>query len=171
MRPATRVVAQQPARRQTYQQSVKRLENRLKHAPVRSRRHFMAWALGVWALRCGTARAAGNALDGRVFIADAGERGKAADEKDDVITFANGTFHSSICDQWGYGKGEVRLIAGADELRFEVETVSEKDGRLKWQGRVTGDSIEGTFIHYRKPSFFRPNPDPVEHWFKGKPKI
>ena len=71
MRPATRVVAQQPARRQTYQQSVKRLENRLKHAPVRSRRHFMAWALGVWALRCGTARAAGNALDGRVFIADA----------------------------------------------------------------------------------------------------
>ena len=75
----------------------------------------MAWTLGVWAIQCGAARAAGSALDGRVFIADAGERGKAADEKDDVITFANGTFHSSICDQWGYGKGEVRLIAAADQ--------------------------------------------------------
>ena len=50
----------------------------------------------------------------------------------------------------------------------QVRPVSEKDGRLKWQGRVSGDSIEGTFIHYRKPSFFRRNPDPVEHWFKGK---
>ncbi len=29
------------------------------------------------------------ALDGRVFVADAGEKGKAADEKNDVITFAD----------------------------------------------------------------------------------
>ena len=51
-----------------------------------------------------------------------------------------------------------------------METVSEKDGRLQWKGTVQGDSISGTFIHLRKPSFFRPNPEPVEHWFKGKVK-
>ena len=142
----------------------------MKHHLTYSRRRLMAWTLGVWAIQCGVARAAGSALDGRVFIADAGERGKAADEKDDVITFANGSFHSSVCDKWGFGKGEVRMIGGADEMRFEAETVSEKDGRLKWQGRVIGDTIEGTFIHYRKPSFLRPNPEPIEHWFKGKLK-
>ena len=131
----------------------------------------MFLAIGAWATQGGTASAAGNALDGRVFVADAGELGKAADEKDDVITFANGTFHSSVCDQWGYNKGEVVVVGGGDTLSFEVETVSEKDGRLKWRGRITGDTIEGTFTHYRKPSFFRPNPDPIEHWFKGKQRI
>lgn len=109
-------------------------------------------------------------LDGKVFVADAGEKGKTADEKDDVITFANGTFHSSICDQWGYSKGVYRTTASGGEISFDVETVSEKDGRLKWTGRIKGDVIEGTFVHFRKPGFFRPNPDPVEHWFLGRAK-
>ena len=29
-------------------------------------------------------------LDGKVFVADAGEKGKAADEKGDIITFKDG---------------------------------------------------------------------------------
>ena len=107
-------------------------------------------------------------LDGKVFVADAGEIGKPADEKDDVITFANGTFHSSICDQWGYGKGTYRATLSGDEISFEVETVSEKDGRLQWKGRIKGEVIQGSFTHFRKPGFFRPNPDPIEHWFKGR---
>ena len=118
----------------------------------------------------GGALAAPGPLDGKVFIADAGVTGKAADEEDDVITFANGTFHSSICDQWGYNKGEYTESGAGDALSFEVETVSEKDGRLRWKGVIKGDAIEGSFIHLRKPSFFRPNRDPVEHWFKGKVK-
>jgi hypothetical protein len=40
-------------------------------------------------------------LDGKVFIADTGEKGKPADEKKDAITFQDGLFHSSACDQWG----------------------------------------------------------------------
>ena len=125
---------------------------------------------GALANHPGLTQAAAGPLDGKVFVADAGERGKAADEKGDVITFANGTFHSSICDQWGYSKGEYQANQGGDAMSFEVETVSEKDGRLQWKGTVQGDSISGTFIHLRKPSFFRPNPEPVEHWFKGKVK-
>ena len=47
-------------------------------------------------------------LEGKVFVAEAGEKGKAADEKNDVITFKDGKFHSSACDQYGYGKADYK---------------------------------------------------------------
>jgi hypothetical protein len=109
-------------------------------------------------------------LDGRAFVADAGEKGKAADEKGDVITFQGGRFHSSACDQFGYGKGAYRAAASGGAIAFESETTSEKDGRLVWRGTVRGDAIEGTFTHYRKGWLLNPNPEPVEHWFKGRAK-
>ena len=109
-------------------------------------------------------------LDGRVFVADAGEKGKAADEKADVITLKDGKFHSSSCDQYGYGKADYKATAQGGAIVFEVETKSEKDGRLVWKGSVTGDQIEGNFTHYRKGGFFNANPAPIEHWFKGKAK-
>ena len=114
------------------------------------------------------AQAAG--LEGKVFIADAGPKGKPADEKGDVITFSGGTFHSSVCDQWGYNKGTVAATQEGDVIRFETETRSDSDGRLVWRGVVTGSVIEGTFVHYRKPAWYRPNPEPLEHWFKGVAK-
>ena len=114
------------------------------------------------------AHAQSSLLDAKVFVANAGEKGKAADEKGDVITFHNGTFHSSMCDQWGYGKGNYTAIAEGDAVQFETETTSEKDGRLAWHGMVKGDTIEGVFTHYRKPKWYNKNPAPIEHWFKGK---
>ena len=111
-----------------------------------------------------------SSLDGKVFVADAGEKGKAADEKADVITFKDGKFHSSSCDQYGYSKGIYKTSAEGDAIHFEVETQSDKDGRLVWKGIVRGDQIEGNFTHFRKGGFFNANPAPVEHWFKGKVK-
>lgn len=110
------------------------------------------------------------ALDGRVFVADAGEKGKPADEKNDVITFAEGKLHSSACDQYGFGKGAYRATSAGEAVSFEAETQSEKDGRLVWKGTVRGTDIEGTFVHYRKGWMLNPNPEPVEHWFKGRIK-
>jgi hypothetical protein len=109
-------------------------------------------------------------LDGRTFIGDAGEKGKPADEKGDLITFAEGKFHSSSCDQYGYSKGAYKATQVGDAIQFETETTSDKDGRLVWKGTVRGSEIEGTFVHYRKGWLLNPNPDPIEHWFKGKAK-
>jgi len=106
-------------------------------------------------------------LDGKVFVAEAGEKGKAADERGDLISFASGTFHSSACDKYGFQKADYR---SADGKAFDAETTSEKDGRIVWKGVVQGDSIEGTFVHYPKAWLLNPNPAPVEHWFKGKAK-
>ena len=107
------------------------------------------------------------ALDGKVFVADAGEKGKAADERGDLLTFAGGTFHSSACDKYGFQKAAYH---SADGKTFDAETLSEKDGRIVWKGTVQGDTIEGTFVHYPKGWLLNPNPAPVEHWFKGKAK-
>ena len=126
----------------------------------------LALMAGAFALPLTQARAA--ALDGKSFLADAGIKGKVADEKGDIITFSDGKFHSSVCDQYGYSKADYKSVAQGDAVAFETETQSEKDGRLVWKGTVRGDVIEGTFIHYRKGGLLNSNPDPEEHWFKGK---
>jgi hypothetical protein len=110
------------------------------------------------------------ALDGKTFVAELGEKGKPAHEKADVISFKDGKFHSSSCDKYGYNLGAYTVAVSGDATTFDVETVSEADGKLKWQGVVNGDTVEGSYIHYPKPGFFRRNPAPVENWFKGKLK-
>jgi len=115
------------------------------------------------------AAAAPGPLDGKAFVGEAGEKGKPADEKD-TITFADGKFHSSACDQWGFNKGEYSVKTEGDATVFEAETVSDKEGRLKWTGTLKGGVLEGSFTHYRKPAWYRPNPEPIEHWFKAVAK-
>ena len=109
-------------------------------------------------------------LDGRTFVADGGEKGKPADELGEVLTFANGQFHSSACDKYGYGKGEYKATKVGDTIQWEAVTMSEKYGRNVWKGTIRGTEVEGTFVHHQKGWLLNPNPDPVEHWFKGKAK-
>ncbi|MGB8337295.1 MAG: hypothetical protein WCD07_09995 [Burkholderiales bacterium] len=109
-------------------------------------------------------------LDGKTFAAELGEKGKQAHVTADVITFKDGKFHSSSCDKYGYNQGTYTVAASGDATTFDVETVSESDGKLKWHGVVKGTEIEGSYTHYPKPGFFRRNPAPVESWFKGKLK-
>ena len=112
--------------------------------------------------------AAQGALDGRRFDTQAGMTGKPAHIAKDILSFTDGKFHSSDCDQYGYDRGAYRASADGGAVTFEVETRSEQYGRNVWKGVVRGDTVEGTMVFYRKPTFFRPNPEPLEHWFKGK---
>ncbi len=116
------------------------------------------------------AAAAAGLLDGKRFVAEAGPLGKPADEKNDIITFADGRFHSSQCDQWGFDKAEYKATRDGDAISFEATTWSEKHGRLHWRGTLVGGTLEGRFTHYRKPSWWRPDPQPIEHWFKAVAK-
>ncbi|MGH8681897.1 MAG: hypothetical protein ACREVS_08580 [Burkholderiales bacterium] len=109
-------------------------------------------------------------LDGKVFVVDSGPKGKPADEKDDVLTFRDGRFHSSSCDKYGFGTGAYDATTHGAAVVFTTETTSEKDGRLAWTGRIEGGAIEGTVVHYRKPWLLNPSPEPRELWFKGRIK-
>ena len=137
---------------------------------MRNPRFIACAALALAAFAAPPAFAQANLLDGRVFIADTGIKGKAADEKDDVLTFAGGKFHSSACDKYGYDKGEYKATKVGDAVEFEAVTLSEKYGRNVWKGTIRGGEIEGTFFFHPKPGFFNKNPAPEEHWFKGKAK-
>jgi hypothetical protein len=114
-----------------------------------------------------TLHAQADLLDGKVYTVAEGDAGKPAN-LDNVFTFSDGKFHSKACDEWGYGKGDVKAVRDGDAIRFEAETRSEQYGtRQVWKGTVKGGTIEGTKTLYKKPSFFRSNPEPSEGWFKG----
>ena len=100
------------------------------------------------------------ALDGKVFVTDIGFKGKDAHEKGEILTFKDGKFHSSNCDQYGYNQGDYKTATQGDGTTFETETQSEKYGRLAWKGTVRGSQIEGTFTMFPKPVFFDRNPAP-----------
>jgi len=129
------------------------------------------WArtgVAIAALALATGALAQGMLDGQRFVGDLGEKGKAADERNDTITFVGGQFHSAACDKWNFAKSSYKATKVGDAIAFEAETVSETDGRMAWRGTVRGDALDGTFVHYRKPAWYRPNPEPVEHWVKAK---
>ena len=113
--------------------------------------------------------AAASLLDNKTFVADTGPKGKPAEEKGDVLTFRDGQFHSSLCDQYGYTKAPYQARSEDNAIVFETETNSEKDGRLVWRGTARGNDVEGTILHYKKGVFGISNA-PNEMWFKGKLK-
>jgi hypothetical protein len=137
---------------------------------MRNSRLIAGAALVVAACAPLLALAQASLLEGHAFVADAGLKGKPADEKGDVLTFSAGKFHSSACDQYGYDKGDYKAAKVGDAVEFEAVTLSEKYGRNVWKGTVRGGEIEGTFVFHPKPGFFNKNPAPEEHWFKGKAK-
>lgn len=114
------------------------------------------------------AAAAQGLLDGRRFDTQAGFTGKAAHIPKDILSFADGKFHSSDCDQYGYNRGDYRSTREGDAITFETETMSEQYGRNTWKGTIRGDTIEGVMVFHRKPTWWRSNPEPLEHWFKGR---
>ena len=116
-------------------------------------------------------RAQGNAqamLEGRRFDTTAGMAGKSAHVPSDILSFQAGLFHSSDCDQYNYGKGKYTARSEGDAIHFAAETESPTYGRNVWKGVVRGSAIEGEFTFYRKPTWLRPNPEPLPHWFNGK---
>lgn len=127
---------------------------------------LMALALAVASLPT-LSQAQADLLDGKAFAVTEGPAGKPS-ERDNVLSFAEGKFHSRACDEWGYDKGVVKATREGDAIVFETETRSEKYGtRQTWKGTIRGDTIEGTRLMYGKPWFLNPNPSPKEGWFKG----
>jgi hypothetical protein len=106
----------------------------------------------------GLVRAAEHALDGRAFDVQYGERGKAALAKD-TLTFRDGRFHSSACDDYGFGTAV--YVTTSDAKKFTVETSSKTEGRIRWQGSLTKDGVEGLFV------WTKPGQAPIEYWWKG----
>jgi len=109
------------------------------------------------------------ALDGKTFVVETGEKGKSGGGKDTLI-FKDGNFHSTGCDQYGFGDGAYTSSVKGDSIQFEAVTTSPTKGKMTWTGTVTGDKIEGTYVWIDASHWYKPNPKPLEKWAKGELK-
>lgn len=76
-------------------------------------------------------------LDGKSFFGTFVQKGKTTGDAD-TLTFSAGRFHSSACDQYGYGDGTYQARAEGDAIHFDAETKSPRYGKLVWSGSVRG---------------------------------
>ena len=99
-------------------------------------------------------------LDGQRFAGETGEMGQEKGDPEEFV-FQNGEFDPLACHQYGFSAAPYEARAAADGVHFTAETVSAKEGRMKWSGTVLGDRIEGTVVWEKEGQA------PIEYWFKG----
>ena len=109
------------------------------------------------------AQKAKGALDGKTFAVETAEKGKDKGEKDSVV-FKDGKFRSAGCDQYGFADAPYTTTKAGDATKFEAETTSAKEGKIKWTGTVKGDAIEGSYV------WTKPGQKAIEYWFKSAVK-
>jgi hypothetical protein len=107
-----------------------------------------------------------NLLDGKTFVAQSGEKGKKASNKDTIV-FRDGRFLSEGCIQWGFGDAAYEAGIEGDGIRFQTRTVSPTHGAMVWNGLVKGDTIEATSIWTRDRWYWKIK---REYWYRGESK-
>jgi hypothetical protein len=120
-------------------------------------------ALTLFAAASAHAQKPKGALDGKTFAVETAEKGKATGEKDSLV-FKDGKFRSPGCDQYGFGEAPYTTAKAGDATKFDAETSSVKEGKIKWTGTVKGDAIEGSYL------WTKPGQKPIEYWFKSAKK-
>jgi hypothetical protein len=103
------------------------------------------------------------ALDGKTFAGVMGEAGKDKGDGDELI-FKDGKFSSEACEKYGFGDAPYTATVSGDTTTFEADTVSAKEGKMKWTGTLTGDELTGTTVWTKEGQA------PVEYWFKTELK-
>ena len=107
-----------------------------------------------------------NLLDGMTFVAQSGEKGKKASNKDTIV-FRDGRFISEGCTPWGFGDAAYKAGIEGAGIRFHAQTVSPTHGTMLWDGLVRGDAIEATSIWTRDRWYWKMK---KEYWYRGQLK-
>ena len=115
------------------------------------------------AKRVEVASAASGVLDGKKFVGPTGEKGKKV-HHEDVLSFSDGTFTSSMCFQYGFKGGPYTATVEGDSIHFQAETVSPTHGKMEWEGTLKGGTLNVDYTWTKERwlwTTFR------EYWFKG----
>ncbi|PWT90299.1 MAG: hypothetical protein C5B54_07420 [Acidobacteria bacterium] len=112
---------------------------------------------------CALVYAAAASLDGKTFEGKTGEKGKT-EAHDDSLMFADGKFHSSACDQYGFTPVAYKASQKNGVTTFTAEASSEKEGKINWKGTIKGDDCDATLV------WKKAGQKDVEYWFKGSVK-
>lgn len=106
--------------------------------------------------------AAAGMLDGRRYAGPIGQKGMESDHGD-VLVFENGTFLSEGCSKWGFEAAPYTVTTEENVPIFRAETTSRTHGAMVWEGRIKGDSLEGTMVWTKKRLFWTMR---NEYWFR-----
>ena len=85
-------------------------------------------------------------LDGNVYAT-------ILDGENDILTFRDGSFQSSLSAGQGYEKGKYTTVQNGESIRFEARTVSPRKGELFWTGVIKGTTINGSYLYTKKGWF------------------
>jgi hypothetical protein len=120
---------------------------------------LMLITLAAVAAACNSQRADPNAprvlaLDGSTFTiqVQADEAARKAGEKDfkDTLIFESGRFRSTECEPVGYRATPYTAKENGKAWTFESSQHSDQDGDTVWMGTVSGERVEGSFVHTGK---------------------
>ena len=105
-------------------------------------------------------------LEGKAFEGEIGLFGEPA-RSTDLVIFNDGMFGSENCQELcGYTFGEYWLRKQGDQIQVKAMTPCLiYDATILWQGVVSGDQIEGSFIWTNRRWYWTIE---KEFWFKGK---
>lgn len=102
----------------------------------------------VWVILAQMSCAQKNAdtLDGKTFQVSAWETGKPEKQDPDVFVFANGTFDSEGCHQYGFGASPYTSNLSKNGMHFKSTTRSAAEGEIDFEGTYSQNGIQGTFV-------------------------
>ncbi len=106
---------------------------------------------------------AGALLDGKTFEIRLVEQDKSEPQRDSLI-FAEGTFDSTGCRQYGFARTPYTVERKGEAWHFAAEAKSEKEGTNRWKGIVSGNHIAGTLV------WSKPGQATINYTFTGEIK-
>ena len=105
-------------------------------------------------------------LDGKTFVAQSGEKGKQASNKDTIV-FRDGRFLSEGCSPFGFKDAPYQATVDGAAIRFHTETHSPTHGTMVWDGAVKDNAIEATNVWTRERWYWKIK---KEYWYRGQLK-
>ncbi len=96
-------------------------------------------------------------LDGRKFKIETYTGGKL--EGSENMMFKNGQVENDVCMQWGFGTAAYTFDEAGN---FKFSLSSEKEGKMDWEGQVSGTSISGKYV------WIKAGQDDIQYTFKGE---
>jgi hypothetical protein len=110
--------------------------------------------------RGAAATPAAGSLDGKTFTGETGEKGKTKGDAETFV-FKAQTFDPLDCHKYGFSAAPYTFKEEGGRIRFEAETKSAKEGAMRWQGVVQGETLAGSMI------WTKAGQAPITYWFKG----
>lgn len=108
-------------------------------------------------------------LDGKAYLVEMGEKGKASDGKDTYI-FREGKFRSRYYERkYGFEAGYYTSEKTGGTITFVVDTPSKKQGTIHWVGTVDEGKIDVSYTWSgRRAKWYQATQrNPSKHWARS----